>query len=104
MGSTEDPKDGQAVAGSIFTAVIVYAVGLHLHLSPIQCSRDVTGIPRFLRHTSISPSQTREARSDIVELDVGAGSGSYMEMNWHHGSNESLVLELWCSKILVDLH
>ncbi|WEW56570.1 hypothetical protein PRK78_002016 [Emydomyces testavorans] len=25
MGSTNDPKDGAAVAGSIFTAVIVYA-------------------------------------------------------------------------------
>ncbi len=34
VGSTEDPKDGKAVAGSIFTAVIVYVVcgpspGLH---------------------------------------------------------------------------
>ena len=26
MGSTEDPKDGKAVAGSIFAAVVVYAV------------------------------------------------------------------------------
>jgi len=28
MGSTDDPKDGKAVAGSIFAAVVVYAVGL----------------------------------------------------------------------------
>lgn len=28
MGSTEDPKDGAAVAVTVFSAVIVYAVGL----------------------------------------------------------------------------
>lgn len=26
MGSTSDPKDGAAVAGTVFSAVIVYAV------------------------------------------------------------------------------
>ena len=26
MGSTEDPADGKAVAGTVFSAVIVYAV------------------------------------------------------------------------------
>ena len=26
MGSTEDPKDGKAVAGAIFSAVLVYVV------------------------------------------------------------------------------
>ena len=26
MGSTNDPKDGKAVAGSVFAAVIVYVV------------------------------------------------------------------------------
>ena len=26
VGSTKDPADGKAVAGSVFTAVIVYAV------------------------------------------------------------------------------
>ena len=29
VGGTDDPKDGQAVAGTVFTAVIVYAVGFH---------------------------------------------------------------------------
>ena len=29
MGSTKDPKDGKAVAGSVFAAVVVYAVWLH---------------------------------------------------------------------------
>ncbi|KAI1076728.1 hypothetical protein F5B20DRAFT_307773 [Whalleya microplaca] len=28
VGGTDDPKDGQAVAGTIFTAVIIYAVFL----------------------------------------------------------------------------
>ena len=28
MGSTKDPADGKAVAGSVFAAVVVYAVGL----------------------------------------------------------------------------
>ena len=27
MGSTKDPADGKAVAGSVFAAVVVYAVG-----------------------------------------------------------------------------
>lgn len=31
VGSTKDPADGKAVAGSIFTAVIVYAVETLLH-------------------------------------------------------------------------
>ncbi|EPE29184.1 hypothetical protein GLAREA_00344 [Glarea lozoyensis ATCC 20868] len=26
MGSTEDPEDGKAVAGTVFSAVVVYAV------------------------------------------------------------------------------
>ena len=29
MGSVEDPKDGAAVAGTVFSAVVVYAVSLH---------------------------------------------------------------------------
>ena len=29
VGSREDPPDGKAVAGSIFAAVVVYAVRLH---------------------------------------------------------------------------
>ena len=29
MGSTKDPADGKAVAGSVFAAVVVYAVCLH---------------------------------------------------------------------------
>jgi hypothetical protein len=30
VGSTGDPKDGAAVAGTIFTAVFVYMVGVKL--------------------------------------------------------------------------
>lgn len=33
MGSTKDPKDGKAVAGSVFAAVVVYAV-CYTHHSP----------------------------------------------------------------------
>ena len=29
MGSTSDPADGKAVAGSVFAAVVVYAVCLY---------------------------------------------------------------------------
>ena len=29
MGSTNDPADGKAVAGSVFAAVVVYAVCLY---------------------------------------------------------------------------
>ena len=29
MGSTKDPADGKAVAGSVFAAVVVYAVCLY---------------------------------------------------------------------------
>ena len=36
MGSTEDPEDGRAVAGMIFSAVIVYAVCAFLPSSLID--------------------------------------------------------------------
>jgi hypothetical protein len=36
VGGQEDPEDGKAVAGTIFTAVIVYAVGF---LIPIHSRR-----------------------------------------------------------------
>jgi hypothetical protein len=38
MGSTDDPKDGKAVAGSIFAAVVVYAVGLSTSLPSLTPS------------------------------------------------------------------
>jgi hypothetical protein len=38
MGSTEDPKDGAAVAAAVFGAVAVYAVSLD-HLLPLLGER-----------------------------------------------------------------
>lgn len=34
MGGIDDPEDGKAVAGTIFTAVIVYAVRHRLVVAP----------------------------------------------------------------------
>ena len=63
VGSTKDPADGKAVAGSIFAAVVVYAVRLsenqaHIYQRPYRASADdyaiPLGLPSLLRFSSIS--------------------------------------------------
>ena len=42
MGSTKDPADGKAVAGSVFAAVVVYAVCSSSYNSPKLVFRKLT--------------------------------------------------------------
>ena len=44
MGSTKDPADGKAVAGSVFAAVVVYAVG---YILLEMKGMGVFSLPRF---------------------------------------------------------
>jgi hypothetical protein len=60
MGSVEDPKDGAAVASTVFSAVIVYIV-CTMHVAE-QCSRlqlltdhDITAFLGWLWPSSVSP-------------------------------------------------
>lgn len=46
VGSTKDPADGKAVAGSVFAAVVVYAV-CYTYISPAG--------PGFLEDDSYGP-------------------------------------------------
>jgi hypothetical protein len=72
MGSTEDPPDGPAVAATVFTAVIVYAVCTppNLPVLPILCSSADcrppfpynTGLPHLLRLTSMAARPRKPAR------------------------------------------
>jgi hypothetical protein len=44
MGSKDDPQDGAAVAGTVFSAVIVYAVGApSLSLTPLDFATNIAG-------------------------------------------------------------
>lgn len=49
MGSTEDPKDGKKVAATVFGAVIVYAVCVHL-----SYSRSTLGTERVVLKRAIT--------------------------------------------------
>ena len=43
VGSTKDPADGKAVAGSVFAAVVVYAVCYMLHATCYTLSDHLNG-------------------------------------------------------------
>ena len=67
-GSEEDPENGAAVAGTIFTAVIVYAVSHTTSNSSWGLLTVTVGILRLLWFTGITSSATIEQRGDIIEL------------------------------------
>ena len=84
MSSTEDPENGPAVAGTIFSAVIVYAVrhvtlGFRdIHAS--RCDRRLTTANTSIRFSSSSvPSKHiyTSARADLSLFHSNQGSGRW---------------------------
>jgi hypothetical protein len=71
MGSTDDPKDGSAVAATVFVAVAVYGVYLPLQflLPPnLELICDGIGIPHFLRKPSIPTHPRVETGSHCIVI------------------------------------
>ena len=66
MGSTEDPKDGAAVAGTVFSAVVVYAVSYACVLVSCFCSWIYMGM------------------NVRVEGTMGGDVGGRMRWRWRH--------------------
>jgi len=57
MGTTEDPKDGAAVATAVFGAVAVYGVSYKAHLALARWKRFLTlpaGFPNLLCKSSLA--------------------------------------------------
>jgi hypothetical protein len=66
-GSTEDPPNGPAVAATVFTAVLVYAVRSLVYYMlgvGIDTLTLIIGVPCLLRFTSIPPLPRTQARGD----------------------------------------
>jgi hypothetical protein len=87
VGGTKDPPNGPAVAGTIFTAVIVYAVCIPvLHIgsqeNPIyydkesQANKGIIGLCCLLRPSSVSALQRKPEGGDstIVAMKVCGSS------------------------------
>jgi hypothetical protein len=76
MGSTEDPKDGAAVAAAVFGAVAVYAVSLPtplLSLSMRTIRAELTpipGIPHLLREPGLPTHSRKQARRNNTIIMV----------------------------------
>jgi hypothetical protein len=66
MGGEEDPKDGSAVAGTVFGAVFIYIVR-SFRTTAQEARRKLicdTGFLRLLRTTSLPPHARKPSRRD----------------------------------------
>jgi hypothetical protein len=100
MGSTEDPQpaDAAAVAGSIFTAVIIYAVGILSAEWKTTHANSFQGIPSFLRSTSAHSLPGEQAGRDCIELDTRDGKRAlefWRKSRHFYGSYKSGLAELY---------
>ena len=69
MGSTEDPKDGNAVAATVFFAVAVYGVSSSpLGTTGTKLIRIALGIPHILRKPGIPTHPRVETGSNRIVM------------------------------------
>jgi hypothetical protein len=74
MGSEEDPKDGNAVAGAVFGAVFIYIVRISCAIQPADPTNMHAGLLRVLWFPGLpSPAREPSWRDNSVMSEIYGG-------------------------------